>query len=288
MDSLETIKIGTCAWSFEDWRDSFYPAHLPPAERLAFYARHFHAVEVDATFYHAPAPNVARHWAEATPPGFVFACKAPREITHERRLRESTELIEAFIRSLDPLGEKLGCVLLQLPPSFRVRRDEKTLRDFVRVLPRSVRFAIEFRDHGWHLPRIVHLLEEHRICWVWTDTTPLDHQQEGAFEFLPQTTDFAYVRLLGDFGEKYAAEGRTPHEYRGLMWRRDVSLENWAARLRQRVAELNPMFVLFNNHFEGFAPLSARRFASLVGLAVPAFGAEAEPALGADPQLPLL
>ena len=148
LDPLDTIKIGTCAWSYDDWRGGFYPEHLPPAERLAYYAQHFRAVEVDATFYHAPAPNVARHWAEATPPDFVFSCKAPREITHERRLRDCAEPLEAFLRSLDPLGEKLGCVLVQLPPSFRPRQDEAALREFVRALPRSMRFAIEFRDHA--------------------------------------------------------------------------------------------------------------------------------------------
>lgn len=283
---MDSIKLGTCAWSFDDWREGFYPAHLPPAERLPFYAQHFRAVEVDATFYHAPAPHIAQHWAEATPPSFTFACKAPREITHERRLRDCTEAMEAFVRSLDPLGEKLGCVLVQLPPSFRVRGDEKALREFVRALPRSVRFAIEFRHRGWHLPRIVHLLEEHRVCWVWTDTTPLDHQQEGAFEFLPETTDFAYVRLLGHLATKYAADGRTVHRYTELQWPRDVSMENWATRLRQRAAELHPMLVFLNNHFEGFAPLSVRRLAGLLGLTVPAFGAEAPSP--SDTQLPLL
>ncbi len=283
---METIKIGTCAWSFEDWRGGFYPVHLPPAERLPFYAQHFGAIEVDATFYHSPAPNVARHWAEVTPADFVFACKGPREITHERRLRECSEVMAAFLRSLDPLGEKLGCVLLQLPPSFRIRQDETALRDFIRALPRSVRFAIEFRHHGWHQPRIVRLLEAHRVCWAWTDTTPLDHQQEGAFEFLPQTTDFAYVRLLGDLETKYAGDGRTVHRYREIMWPRDGSLENWAARLRQRAGELNPMLVFLNNHFEGFAPLSARRLAGLLGLSVRAFGAGAPPE--SESQLPLL
>jgi len=288
LDSPETIKIGTCAWSYEDWRGGFYPEHLPPAERLPYYAQHFCTVEVDATFYHAPALNVARHWAEATPPEFVFSCKAPREITHERRLRDAAEPLEAFLRSLDPLGEKLGCVLVQLPPSFRPRQDEAALRAFVRALPGSVRFAIEFRDHAWHVPRIVHLLEEHRVCWVWTDTTPLEHQQEGAFEFLPQTADFAYVRLLGDLGSKYAADGSGRHTYRELMWPRDASLENWATRLRQRSAELSRVLVHVSNHFEGFAPLTARRLAALLDLPARAFGREEAQEEGGGAQLNLL
>src|SRR4051812_20944428 len=93
LDAPANIKIGTCAWSYEDWRGVFYPEHLPAGERLEFYARHFPAVEVDSTFYHAPTPHVAAHWAEVTPPDFAFSCKLPREITHERKLRDSAEAL---------------------------------------------------------------------------------------------------------------------------------------------------------------------------------------------------
>ncbi len=282
------IKIGTCAWSFDDWSGVFYPSHLPPAERLSYYAQHFSTVEVDSTFYHAPAAHVARQWAQITPPDFVFACKAPREITHQRRLRACAEIMDAFLRSLDPLGEKLGPVLIQLPPSFRVQRDEKALLEFVRVLPRSLRFAVEFRHPGWHLPRIIHLLEEHRVCWVWTDTTALGHQEEGAFEFLPQTADFAYVRLLGDLRTHYGGDGRTLNRYSEILWPRDLSLENWAARIRQHAAELDPSLVYLNNHFEGFSPLSACRLSALLGMNVAQFH-RADPQIPpSDPQLPLL
>ncbi len=266
MDPLDKIKIGTCAWSFEDWRGVFYPEHLPPGERLAFYAQYFRSVEVDSTYYAAPATKVALHWYEVTPPDFVFACKLPREITHERRLRDCSELLEAFLRSIQPLGEKLGCVFVQMPPSFRPRQDEQALRAFIRELPGHVRFAIEFRHHDWHQPRIVQLLEAHRVCWVWTDVTPLDHQQEGAFEFLPQTTDFVYLRLLGDLGTKYAGDGRPVHSYREVLWPRDTSLENWATRLRQRLPEVANVFACVNNHFEGFAPRTAHRLAALLDL----------------------
>lgn len=266
MDPSDQIKIGTCAWSYEDWREVFYPPHLPPADRLAFYARHFSAVEVDSTFYAPPAPHTALHWYEATPPDFVFTCKLPREITHERRLRDSAGPLDAFVRGIGPLGEKLGCVLIQLPASFRPRTDARALREFLGILPPNLRFAIEFRHHDWHQPRIVQLLEEHRVCWVWTDVTPLDHQAEGAFEFLPQTTDFLYLRLLGDLERKYGPDGRRLHEYRAMLWPRDASLENWATRLRQRLGEVSRVVVQVANHFEGFAPQTARRLATLLDL----------------------
>ncbi|PYK27381.1 MAG: hypothetical protein DME52_04095, partial [Verrucomicrobia bacterium] len=84
------IRIGACAWSFEDWRGSFYPSHLPESQWLEFYANYFPAVEVDSTFYAAPAQATIQRWIEITPAAFRFACKLPREITHTRRLRDCT------------------------------------------------------------------------------------------------------------------------------------------------------------------------------------------------------
>ena len=153
------IHIGTCAWTHDDWRGVFYPEHLPSSERLAFYARWFDAVEVDSTFYHIPASHVTAHWAEVTPPGFRFSCKVPREITHERKLRDVDEPLAAFLHGVEPLREKLACLLVQTPWWFSPRHDEHALRDFIRALPSGFPWAVEFRDEAWHLPRIVHLLE---------------------------------------------------------------------------------------------------------------------------------
>ncbi len=265
LDAPANLKIGTCAWTYDDWRGVFYPEHLPAGERLEFYAQHFSAVEVDSTFYHAPTEHTVAHWAEITPPEFAFACKLPREISHDRKLRDSTELLHEFLTALSPLGRKLWCVVVQLPPSFRPRRDEGALRAFVRQLPREVRFAIEFRHAEWHMPRFAHLLEEHRVAWVWNDLTPLDHQKEGAFEFLPDTADFLYVRLMGDLDKKYDAGGRKIHRYTHLQWSREAALESWSVRLRQAATDHRRIFVAVSNHFEGYAPHTAQRLADRLG-----------------------
>jgi uncharacterized protein YecE (DUF72 family) len=262
------IHIATCAWSFEDWRDVFYPPHLPPAKRLEFYAHHLPAVEVDSTFYHAPSQQTAAHWHDITPRHFRFACKLPREITHERKLRESAGELAAFLRDIEPLAEKLFCVLVQLPPFFTPKRDEHALRDFVRSLPAATRFAIEFRNHDWHLPRIAHLLQEHRVCWAWSDTTPIDHALEGAFDFLPDTTDFLYVRLMGDLEKKYDGPGSQAHRYREITWERTAALDNWAARIRREAAEKASAFIAVNNHYEGFAPQTCGRLAERLGMSI--------------------
>ena len=141
-EGVKRVAIGACAWSYEDWRGVFYPEHLPAARRLEFYAKYLRAVEVDSTFYHAPKAQVTAHWNDVTPDAFRFACKLPREITHERRLRDSQELLLEFMQDLAPLGRKLACVLIQLPPSFSPKTDEHALREFVRELPGGARFAI--------------------------------------------------------------------------------------------------------------------------------------------------
>lgn len=286
MENLAKIKIGTCAWSFDDWRGVFYPEHLPAPEWLAHYARQFTSVEVDSTFYHAPTPHVTAHWRDVTPDGFVFSPKLPREITHERKLRDCAGPLAEFLTAIEPLRAKLGSVLIQLPPYFTLKHDEHALRDFVRHLPRDFRFAIEFRDAAWHVPRTTHLLEEHGVCWAWTDTTDLDHAAEGAFEFLPRTADFLYVRLLGDLETKYRAEGQRIFHYRKLMWPREASMESWVEKIRGAVPDVAHAFVYASNHFEGYAPHSARRLAARLGIPLPA--EPTPPATPPDPQLDLL
>ena len=290
MHTETPIHIGTCAWSYDDWRGVFYPEHLPQAKWLEFYARHLAAVEVDSTFYHVPTPHAAAHWHEVTPPHFRFACKLPREITHERKLRDSADALAEFLAGLEPLGEKLACVLVQLPPFFTPQHDATALRDFVLGLPGGVRFAIEFRHAGWHVPRFAHLLEEHRVCWVWSDATALEQQAEGAFAFQPDTADFAYVRLLGDLGKKYGADGRQIHRYRELLWPREPGLESWAVRIRQAVAEKAAVFVAASNHYEGFAPQTCQRLGERLGakIELPVPDGETGGDVAADPQMELL
>jgi uncharacterized protein YecE (DUF72 family) len=262
------IKIGTCAWSYEDWREPFYPPHLPSNERLEFYSRFLRAVEIDSTFYHSPAEHVSDHWRAATPAEFLFTAKMPREITHDRKLRDSEELLDTFLRGIRPLREKLACVLIQLPPWFEPKHDETALKDFVRQLPREFRFAVEFRDPEWHMPRFVHLLEENHVCWVWNDTTTPEHSAEAAFGFLPPTTDFLYVRLLGDLDNKYDGNGQRIHSYRKISWPRDAALDLWAEKIRQISPQMKNVFVFSGNHFEGFAPLTCQRFAKKLGLKI--------------------
>ena len=138
----QKIRIGTCAWSFDEWSGVFYPADWPSNRWLEFYARYFPAVEIDSTFYSAPSEAVARRWVEMTPAHFRFACKLPREITHHRRLRDCRTELTAFLRALEPLAPKLRVVLIQLPPSYAPKEEKIGLSGF----RRAAADGFSFRD----------------------------------------------------------------------------------------------------------------------------------------------
>jgi uncharacterized protein YecE (DUF72 family) len=262
----QKIRIGTCAWSFEDWRGAFYPADLPEGRRLEFYTNYLTAVEVDSTFHAVPPENSVRRWAQLTPADFRFTCKLPRQITHICRLQHCSAELNSFLRAVEPLGSKLGVILIQLPPSFAPKDGKLALRSFLDQLPRDFRFAIEFRHAGWHRPQFIRLLEKHRICWVWADTTPLNERNLAPFEFLPRTSDFLYLRLLGDYATKYDVDGSHVHHYKKLLWKREAALESWSLKIERHLSDVRNIWAFVGNHFEGFAPETCQRLAQCLGL----------------------
>jgi uncharacterized protein YecE (DUF72 family) len=281
LSAQQKIRLGTCAFSFEEWRGNFYPADLPPNRWLEFYARYFPAVEIDSTFYKTPADATIRRWMECTPASFRFACKLSREITHERHLRDCKAELATFLRALEPLAPKLHVVLIQLPPSFAPKEGRTLLRAFLAQLPRDFRFAIEFRDPGWHRPQHIRLVEKHRVCWVWADTSPLNERNLAPFEFLPTTTDFIYLRLLGDYSTKYDPDGQHLHRYGKLLWKREAALESWALKIERHLGEIRSVWGFVNNHFEGFSPETCQRLANRLGFELPL--PSAEETASADP-----
>lgn len=282
----QKLRIGSCAWSFEDWRGTFYPHDLPESRWLEFYANYFPAVEVDSTFHAAPGENTVRRWAEMTPASFRFTCKLPRQITHICRLRDCAAELNSFLRAIEPLGPKLQVILIQLPPSLTPADGKQALRKFLAQLPREFRFAIEFRHAGWHRPQFIRLIEKYRICWVWADTTALNERNLAPFEFLPCTTDFLYVRLLGDYATKYDVDGGHVHRYEKLLWKREAALESWSVKIKRHLPDVRSVSAFAGNHFEGFAPETCQRLARRLGFAL-ALPAETEQAFSTERRLQL-
>jgi uncharacterized protein YecE (DUF72 family) len=281
LNDQQKIRIGSCAWTFKEWEGPFYPPALPQSRWLEFYARYFPAVEIDSTFYAAPAEDTARRWVEMTPGAFRFACKLPREITHACRLSDCSAQLTAFFSALEPLAAKLQVVLIQLPPSFTPKDGKPALRKFISQLPRDFRFAIEFRHPGWHRPQFIGMLEKYRIGWVWADTSPLNERNLAPFEFLPLTADFIYLRLLGDYATKYDSDGKHFHHYDKLLWKREAALESWSLKIERHLGEVRNVWAFVGNHFEGFAPETAQRLAQRLGFELP-LPSEADKTLSAQ------
>ncbi len=266
------LRIGTCGWSWDEWEGTFYPTSMPAEQRLSYYARAFDTVEADSTFYHVPPAHVIQHWCDATPDNFVFCCKLPRLITHEHRLKNCSALVATFTERMNLLGPKLGCVLAQLPPSFRIDENERDLRHFVCALPTTTRWAIEFRNPGWHQPRISRLLREHGVAWVWHDLTDPTTQELAAFELQPVTTDFLYVRLLGVHSHAQGGGDVSPRpdeSHPPTTTLRDEALDAWVSRIASVGDQtLSTVYIFSDNHYEGFAPATCPRIARRFGLEI--------------------
>jgi uncharacterized protein YecE (DUF72 family) len=171
---MQTL-AGTSGYSYPQWKGVFYPEKLPAGEMLRFYAGQFATVEINNTFYRMPAEAMLAGWAAQVPDGFAFTLKAPRRITHDRRLRETEPDVKAFLQRAAVLGTKLGPLLFQLPPFFR--KDLARLEAFLGLLPREQPVAFEFRNASWQDDAVYAALRAHgaMLCIADTDAgeTPL-------------------------------------------------------------------------------------------------------------------
>jgi len=236
-------------FGYSDWSGVFYPRDLKPSDFLAFYARYFNAVELDTTFHAIPPPDRVRRWRDETPGGFRFAAKAPKAVTHEGILDHHVDPMFEFLDSIGQLGEKLAVVLLQFPPSFTVQQLPR-LRTFAGAMPEDVRFAVEFRHPSWDSEATAELLRERNWCWAAADYA-------GEPPVIPLTTDFLYVRWIGQHG-RFASHQReqldpTPR------------LRQWKAQIDGVSAGLRSLYGFFNNDFAGYAVATCNRFKKLLG-----------------------
>jgi uncharacterized protein YecE (DUF72 family) len=183
------VLVGTSGWSYKEWKGSFYPPKLPAEEMLRFYAGHFPTVEVNNSFYRIPAERVLANWAEQVPETFRFVLKASRRITHNNRLKDEDGSLGYFLRAINPLGDRLGPTLFQLPPTFK--KDLDRLRNFLALLPRRWTTAVEFRHDSWFVDEVYDLLRERDVALVAVD----EDEAEGKGSPLVATASWGYLRL---------------------------------------------------------------------------------------------
>jgi uncharacterized protein YecE (DUF72 family) len=211
---------GTSGFAYPTWKPDFYPLKVAAKDFLKHYATRLNAVEINYTFRQLPSVSTLEKWVDATPSGFVFACKAHQRITHILRLKES-EFLGAFFRAIDPLrtARRLGPVLFQLPPNFK--SDVALLTAFVEKLPSEVRCAFEFRNATWLTDAVYRLLEKHSVGLCLAESEKFE---------VPQviTAGFVYVRLRK---EDYTAEERA----------------EIAARIQRLLADGRDVYVFFKH-----------------------------------------
>jgi uncharacterized protein YecE (DUF72 family) len=255
------LYLGTSSWSFDDWRGSVYPVDAKSSEYLTHYARRFTAVEIDMTFYRIPTRAMVEAWNHRTPAGFRFAAKIPQIITHEKVLRDCQAELEQFTEVMSLLGDKLGPLLFQFPYfSKRLFANAQAFLDRLESvldqLPAGFRFAVEVRNRWWITRRLLDLLRDHRVALALTDHPWMPPIQELMRQQEVVTTDFAYIRWLGD---RHAMETIT-QKWDRLVVDRTQDTKIWAAVVRQILSRHLPVYGFYNNHYAGHSPGSIALF----------------------------
>jgi len=241
---LPMIKIGASGWHYRHWRGPFYPQHCSTACMLDFYSRHFDTVEINNSFYRLPEPETFDLWRKQTPPGFQFAVKASRFITHNKKLADPDSALESFLPRAARLREKLGPILFQLPPKWNV--NVPRLEQFLAALPKGNRwrYAFEFRNPTWLATEVYAVLRRYGAAFCIFDLA-------GFQTPLELSAEWSYVRLHGPGGK-----------YQGSY--SNVQLRLWAKRLRAWARKLKTVYIYFDNDQAGYAAQNAQQLRKLL------------------------
>ncbi len=229
--------IGTSGWSYTHWKENFYPPKLKSTEWLDYYAIQFPTVEINTTFYHTPLLTTIDKWYSKVPKDFMFSIKANRYITHQKRLNDCSKSLEIFFQNLTELKPKIGCILFQLPPSFKINLERLT--EFIELLDKSYRYTFEFRHDSWYSNDVYEILTKNKIALCITDLS-------GKLSPEKITTDFTYIRLHGPKKAYSGSYGTTK-----LKW--------WKKKIEQWNSSNTSVYCYFDNDEKGFAIQDAKK-----------------------------
>lgn len=209
---------------------------------LQYYLRHFDTVEVNNSFYRLPPPGMFSEWRASTPPNFCFAVKASRFLTHNKKLKDPENALENFLPRAEELREKLGPILFQLPPNWRCNAER--LEKFLQALPRTHRYAFEFREPSWHCAEVLEILRKYNAAYC-------IYELAGFLTENEITADWTYIRLHGPGGK-----------YQGSY--SDDSLKIWAGQILEWEKTLHAAYIYFDNDQAGYAAENAQRLKRFV------------------------
>lgn len=237
------IRIGCSGWNYRHWRELFYPKGLAAKNWFEFYAEHFDTVEINNSFYRLPPPETFDKWRKQAPDGFCYAVKANRFITQAKKLLDPEEPLERMMKPVRHLRDTLGPLLFQLPPSLKLNLER--LEHFLRVLPKDVTSAFEFRDNSWYVDDTYDLLDHHGASFV-------VHDMQGSATDRIAVGPVAYVRFHGASGKYW---GRYS----------DEALLGWTDWMLEQSKEGRTVWAYFNNDIHGHAIHDAQTLKSMVG-----------------------
>jgi uncharacterized protein YecE (DUF72 family) len=239
------IHIGTSGWSYDHWQGVLYPPDTPVRDRLDYYIKRFQTVELNSSFYRWPKQTTFANWEHRLPDGFLLTVKAPRGLTHAKKLYQPEVWMERIKPCWHELKQKRAVFLVQLAPQQACDYDR--LAYFLEQVPPWMRVAVEFRHPSWHNDAIFALLEQHRAAYCIMSGAQLPC-------ILRVTAPFVYVRLHGPDHN---------HLYGGSY--SDADLHWWADRMREWAATGKDVFAYFNNDGGGYAVRNAQTLLNLVG-----------------------
>jgi uncharacterized protein YecE (DUF72 family) len=228
------LYVGTSGYSYPKWKGKFYPKDLPAKGMLRYYGETFRSVESNSTFRGMPKPDVLKKWAAEVPANFKFAIKAPQQITHIKRLKDSREPVSHVFEVASVLEERLGPVLFQLPPNFR--KDASRLGEFLDLLPKGSRAAFEFRHETWFDDEIFELLRKQNVALCIAEA---DNELKVPFV---STAEWGYLRLRR---EDYS----------------DAELKAWVKKVKKE--DWSNAYVYFRHEDTAKGPKFAKRFMEL-------------------------
>lgn len=270
------VRFGTSSFSSQDWVGVFYPDGTKSDQFLRYYSTQFNTVEVDATYYALPTERMVDRWVEETPADFLIAAKFPRAIVHagESARPDAARILvpeqtypirDRFLEVMARLGKRLGPLLIQFPyfskKEFPVREEFFARLDgFLADLPSDFQYAVEIRNRAWLSASFVELCRSHNTAVVLVDHAWMPHGDEVMARLDPLTSDFAYIRLLGDRKEIEAIT---------KSWDKEVidhndRLQRWAKLFFDLAARQIPTLVYINNHYAGHAPATLRRLREML------------------------
>ena len=244
------LRVGCSGWGYDDWLGGFYPEGTPKSDYLKLYSNTFDVVEVDSSYYRIPQPAMTATWRRTVPDGFLFTAKFPKKITHEKKLVHVEDPLSWMYKSMAELKDRLGALVVQLPPSVKYTTHLEPMKEFLGLLDPKIRHAIEFRHKSWFRDDVYAMLHEKNVAMAWT-------QNQYVTSPPVVTADFVYLRLVGE---------RDIKEFKETVKDRSSEMREWYRNLEKAAGDVKQVFVFFNNHYAGFGPASVNEFRRLAGM----------------------